>query len=118
MSAFFYGYVCSQLVGAHMCTTHGAVFVLQWAMLVWSLATLATPYATSISVAVTIICKDSETTHAPYYTHTCVHACMRALAKTEPITHRRRHTTTTHPPSTPPISPNDNLPSSRFILSS
>ena len=57
VSAFFYGYFCSQLAGAHLCTLHGAATVLQWAMLMWSLCTVLTPHSTAVSVSATVVCR-------------------------------------------------------------
>lgn len=51
LSAFFWGYFCTQLVGGWMADRFGGRRVLGAGVAIWSLATLATPAAAAISFA-------------------------------------------------------------------
>ena len=50
LAGFFYGYVCSQLLGSLLSARLGGRRVLFWATVVWSLATLLTPEAAQIGM--------------------------------------------------------------------
>ncbi|MFZ1888420.1 MAG: ACS family MFS transporter [Candidatus Binataceae bacterium] len=52
LSAFFWGYFCTQLVGGWMSDRFGGRRVLGAGVAIWSLATLVTPQAAAISFAV------------------------------------------------------------------
>lgn len=52
LSAFFWGYLCTQLVGGWMSDRFGGRRVLGAGVAIWSLATLLTPQAAAISFAV------------------------------------------------------------------
>mmetsp|Transcript_11267 Transcript_11267/g.20828 ORF Transcript_11267/g.20828 Transcript_11267/m.20828 type:complete len:462 (+) Transcript_11267:83-1468(+) len=49
LSAFFYGYIWSQIPGAYIAKRYGGHIVLGVCALMWSLATLAVPYLATIS---------------------------------------------------------------------
>ena len=51
LAAFFYGYVCSQLIGAELARRHGFKPVLLCAVALWSLVTMTTPNVARISTA-------------------------------------------------------------------
>jgi MFS transporter, ACS family, solute carrier family 17 (sodium-dependent inorganic phosphate cotransporter), other len=58
MSAFFYGYVCTQVAGGYMSTKWGGKRVLAWGVALWSLFTFLTPLAASnlFSLAICRVC--------------------------------------------------------------
>jgi hypothetical protein len=45
LSSFFWGYLCSQVLGALLAQRYGGVVVLGWATFFWSVFTCATPLA-------------------------------------------------------------------------
>eukprot|EP00043_Microstomoeca_roanoka_P014931 m.148856 g.148856 ORF g.148856 m.148856 type:complete len:444 (-) comp16145_c1_seq2:2063-3394(-) len=50
LAAFFYGYVCSQVIGSLLSARFGGRRVLFWATVVWSLATFFTPEAANMGL--------------------------------------------------------------------
>ena len=43
--AFYYGYICTNLLGGVLCRHCGAKTVLRWSMAGWSLSTIMLPWA-------------------------------------------------------------------------
>ena len=57
LGAFFYGYVLSQLLGAHLARKFGGKSVLNMAVVGWSLLTVATPFVAHISLSALLACR-------------------------------------------------------------
>eukprot|EP01147_Barroeca_monosierra_P001717 gene1717-4838_t len=57
LSAFFYGYVASQLLGSVFASRFGGRYVLFWASVIWSLSTLVTPEAAHVGLRTLLACR-------------------------------------------------------------
>jgi ACS family sodium-dependent inorganic phosphate cotransporter len=57
LAAFFVGYACTQIIGGVLAQQYGAKPVLGFAVFMWSLWTLLTPAAASVSLPVLFICR-------------------------------------------------------------
>jgi len=57
LAAFYYGYICTQIPGAHLTARYGGCTVLLVAVFSWSLFTLLTPPLSSISLSALVLCR-------------------------------------------------------------
>ena len=57
LSSFFYGYVCTQVMGGYLSTRFGGKRVLAWSLGLWSLFTFLTPIAVDTGMGTLTLCR-------------------------------------------------------------